>query len=132
MAAGRDGRKRARGRSLTSGGDRSSSPQAAGSSKRRSLSRPIIAIAALAGFTFAARRLGYKLGPNTIVRCRRGHLSTTIWIPGVKLKGLDLGIARLQRCPVGNHWSLVTPVRESDLTDKERELAHEHRDVRIP
>jgi hypothetical protein len=89
-------------------------------------------IATLAGFTFAARRLGYKLGPNTIVRCRRGHLFTTIWIPGVKLKGLDLGIARLQRCPVGSHWSLVTPVRESDLTDEERALALEHRDVRIP
>jgi hypothetical protein len=89
-------------------------------------------IAAVMTFTLGARLLGYKLGPSTIVRCRRGHLSTTIWIPGVKLKGLDLGIARLQRCPVGNHWSLVTPVRDSDLTDKERALAHQHRDARIP
>jgi hypothetical protein len=87
---------------------------------------------ALTAFTLVARRLGYKLGPNTVVRCRRGHLSTTIWIPGVKLKGLDLGIARLQRCPVGNHWSLVTPVRESDLSDEERARARRHRDVRIP
>ncbi len=89
-------------------------------------------LAGIAAFTVAARRLGYRLGPHTIVRCRRGHLSTTIWIPGVKLKGLDLGIARLQRCPVGNHWSLVTPVRESDLGDEERALARRHRDVRIP
>ncbi len=89
-------------------------------------------LAALTAFTLAARRLGYKLGPNTIVRCRQGHLFTTIWIPGVKLKAIDLGIARLQRCPVGNHWSLVTPVRESDLTEAERTLAHEHRDVRLP
>jgi hypothetical protein len=94
--------------------------------------RLALVIGALGGFTVGARLLGYKLGPNTIVRCRRGHLSTTIWIPGVKLKGLDLGIARLQRCPVGNHWSLVTPVRDSDLTDKERVLAHQHRDARIP
>lgn len=103
-----------------------------GSLEVRGRSRLPVVIGALAGFTFVARRLGYKLGPNTIVRCRQGHLSTTIWIPGVKLKGLDLGVARLQRCPVGNHWSLVTPVRDSDLTDAERTLARRHRDVRIP
>jgi hypothetical protein len=91
-----------------------------------------LVIGALATFTFIARRLGYKLGPNTIVRCRRGHLSTTVWIPGVKLKGLDLGVARVQRCPVGNHWSLVTPVRDSELTDDERTVARRHRDSRIP
>ena len=89
-------------------------------------------LGALTAFTVAARRLGYELGPNTIVRCRRGHLFTTIWIPGVKLKAVDLGIARLQRCPVGNHWSLVTPVRERDLNDEERAAAHAHRDIRIP
>jgi hypothetical protein len=98
---------------------------------RRSPRLPLV-IGALAAFTLAARRLGYKLDPNTIVRCRRGHLSTTSWIPGVKLKGLDLGIARVQRCPVGSHWSLVTPVRDSDLTDDERTLARRHRDTRIP
>lgn len=86
----------------------------------------------MATFTLTARSLGYKLGLHTIVRCRSGHLSETIWIPGVKLKGIDLGIARVQRCPVGNHWSLVTPVRDSDLTEQERNLAHQHRDVRIP
>ncbi len=90
------------------------------------------ALAALTAFTLAARRLGYKLGPNTIVRCRRGHLFTTIWIPGIKLKAIDLGIARLQRCPAGNHWSLVTPVREEDLNAEERAAAHAHRDVGIP
>jgi hypothetical protein len=85
----------------------------------------------LAG-TLIARRLGYKVGGNVVVRCRQGHLFTTLWIPGIKLKGLDLGIARLQRCPVGKHWSLVTPVRDSDLTDTERQFAREHHDVRIP
>jgi hypothetical protein len=100
--------------------------------RRRSRNRLIVVIVALAMFTVVARRLGYKLGVNTVVRCRRGHLFTTIWIPGVKLKGLDFGIVRLQRCPVGRHWSLVTPVRDSDLTDEERNLAHQHRDIRIP
>ncbi len=47
-----------------------------------------------------------------------GHLFTTLWIPGVKLKAIDLGAARVQHCPVGNHWSLVVPVRESDLTEQ--------------
>jgi hypothetical protein len=79
-----------------------------------------------------ARRAGYRLGFNTIVRCRRGHLFTTIWIPGVKLKGLDLGIARIQRCPVGPHWSLVTPVKESSLDPEEREAARRRRDLRVP
>jgi hypothetical protein len=95
-------------------------------------SRLAIAVAGVAAFTVVGRRLGYAFGLHTIVRCRRGHLSTTIWIPGVKLKGIDLGIARVQRCPVGNHWSLVTPVRDADLTDEEREEAHRHRDVRLP
>jgi Signal transduction histidine kinase len=70
------------------------------------------------GGTLIARRLGYNLGTNTVVRCRQGHLFTTIWIPGIKLKELDLVVARVQRCPVGNHWSLVVPVRNVDLTEE--------------
>jgi hypothetical protein len=93
---------------------------------------PLIVIGVIVGMTLLARRLGYKLGGNVVVRCRRGHLFTTIWIPGVKLKAIDLGVARLQRCPVGHHWSLVTPVRESDLTDEQLRFAREHHDVRIP
>ena len=92
----------------------------------------LLAIGAVAGATLIARRLGYKLGGNVVVRCLEGHLFTTIWIPGVKFKALDLGIARIQRCPVGNHWSLVVPVRDADLTDAEREFARAHHDVRIP
>jgi hypothetical protein len=94
--------------------------------------RVVVVLGAIAGFTLAARRLGYKLGTNTIVRCRDGHLFTTIWIPGAKLKALDLGVARLQRCPVGGHWSVVTPVREADLSVRERRRARAHRDIRIP
>jgi hypothetical protein len=89
-------------------------------------------IGVIAAGTLAARRFGYNLGGNAVVRCRQGHLFTTIWIPGVKLKAVDLGVARLQRCPVGKHWSLITPVRDSSLTDGERQFAREHHDVRIP
>jgi hypothetical protein len=92
----------------------------------------VLVVVALAGGTLVARRLGYKVGGNTIVRCRQGHLFTTIWIPGASLKAIRLGWARLQRCPVGRHWTLVTPVRESDLTDEQRRTAEQHRDIRIP
>ena len=100
--------------------------------RRKPLRSVLLLSAVIAGGTLVARRLGYKLGVNTIVRCRQGHLFTTIWIPGVKLKGLDLGVARFQWCPVGRHWTLVTPVREADLTDEERSIAAEHHDIRIP
>ena len=99
---------------------------------RRAVRTVLIVIAAIAGFTLAARRLGYNLGFSTIVRCRQGHLFTTIWIPGIKLKEVDLVVARVQRCPVGQHWSLVVPVRDKDLTEEELRFAMEHHDVRIP
>jgi hypothetical protein len=82
--------------------------------------------------TIAARLLGYGVGGNTIVRCRRGHLFTTIWLPGVSVKSIRLGWWRIQRCPVGGHWSLVVPVREAELTVTEREAARETKDIRIP
>ncbi len=99
----------------------------------RRVVRTILIIAGLiTGGTLIARRLGYNLGTNTIVRCRQGHLFTTIWIPGVKLKELDLVIARIQRCPVGHHWSLVVPVRPATLTAENREFAQAHHDIKIP
>ena len=82
--------------------------------------------------TLVARRRGYNMGGNVVVRCRKGHLFTTIWVPGVSLKAVRLGWVRVQRCPVGKHWTLVTPVKDSDLTDEERQAAQEHHDVRIP
>jgi hypothetical protein len=95
--------------------------------------RALLFVAAVAvGGTLIARRLGSQLGTNTIVRCRQGHLFTTIWIPGIKLKELDLIVARVQRCPVGQHWSLVVPVKNASLTPAEREFALEHHDVRVP
>ena len=80
----------------------------------------------------AMKLRGYRMGGNLIVRCRRGHLFTTIWIPGASLKSLRFAWWRLQRCPVGKHWSIVTPVKESELTEDERRTASEHKDVRVP
>ena len=94
--------------------------------------RILFSIAAVVVWTLVARRLGYRLGANTVVRCRRGHLFTTIWIPGVKLKAIDLLVARVQWCPVGRHWSLVMPVRDTDLSVQDRMFAASHHDVRIP
>ena len=73
-----------------------------------------------------------RLGGNVVVRCSRGHLFTTIWIPGGSLKSLRFGWWRYQRCPVGHHWSVVTPVKTVELTEHERRIASETRDVRVP
>ena len=100
-------------------------------SKRRRRILVVVIIAYVVG-TIVARMLGYRVGRNTIVRCKSGHVFTTIWIPGVSVKALRLGWWRLQRCPVGNHWTLVSPVRESDLTEDTRRLAAARHDVRIP
>jgi hypothetical protein len=79
-----------------------------------------------------ARRAGYKIGGTTVVRCSKGHIFTTTWVPGVSFKAVRLGLIRFQYCPVGHHWALVTPVNEADLTDEEKRLAAETRDTRIP
>ena len=95
--------------------------------------RPVaVAVVLLVAGTLVARQLGYKVGGNVVVRCRQSHLFTTLWIPGVKLKAVNLVVARFQYCPVARHWSLVTPVRDRDLTDEERRSAREHHDVPIP
>jgi hypothetical protein len=90
------------------------------------------AVAAVAGGTVVARRMGYKVGGNTVVRCRDGHLFTTIWIPGVSVKSIRLGWKRFQRCPVGAHWSLVSLVKDSELTEEQRLTAEQCHDVRVP
>jgi hypothetical protein len=93
----------------------------------------VVAVSLLGAETIVvARRRGYVIGANTVVRCRSGHLFTTLWIPGISLKAVRLCWWRFQRCPVGTHWSLVTPVKVSDLTEEEMELAAQSRDVRIP
>ena len=82
--------------------------------------------------TIGLRRKTGRMAGTVIVRCRAGHLFTTIWIPGASLKSVRLGWWRFQRCPVGRHWTLVTPVRDSDLTGDERAAARRVRDARVP
>jgi hypothetical protein len=73
-----------------------------------------------------------KFAGAVVVRCRRGHLFTTTWIPGVSVKSVRLGWWRLQWCPVGRHLSVVVPARASDLSEGERRAAAATRDTRIP
>ena len=73
-----------------------------------------------------------KLGGNVVVRCRSGHLFTTMWIPAVSFKAARLGPWRLQRCPVGQHWTIVTPVKEAALSPDELADARAHHDRRLP
>jgi len=91
-----------------------------------------IVVAAIVGsrLVLYARR-GGRAG-NVIVRCRRGHLFTTIWVPLASFKAVRLGPFRFQYCPVGKHWSLVSRVDESTLTEEERRAASGTKDVRIP
>ena len=81
---------------------------------------------------FLRRRTGTVVGLKTIVRCQRGHLFTTIWIPGASVKALRLGPWRLQRCPVGRHWSIVRPVPVAKLSEDERDQARSVRDTLLP
>jgi hypothetical protein len=101
--------------------------------KSRRSRRPfVIAGAFVVLETVALKLRGGRMAGNVIVRCREGHLFTTIWIPGGSLKSLRFGWWRLQRCPVGKHWSIVTPVKRADLTDEATRIASENRDIRIP
>jgi len=93
---------------------------------------PLVVAAVVVVAIAVTRRRGYPTGGDVVVRCRAGHLFTTIWIPLASLKAVRLGRWRFQYCPVGRHWTLVTPIREADLTEEEKRIAHESRDVRIP
>jgi hypothetical protein len=94
--------------------------------------RWLIVVGSVLTETLALWMNGYRIGGNVVVRCRKGHLFTTLWIPGVSLKSVRLGWWRLQRCPVGGHWSIVSPVADDALSESERVGAREHRDLRLP
>jgi hypothetical protein len=98
--------------------------------RRRDVAVALIAVETASAL--AARARGHTVGGRVVVRCRQGHLFTTLWIPGASVKALRLGWWRVQRCPVGRHWSLVSPVRESDLTQRQLRDALAHRDVSLP
>ncbi len=83
--------------------------------------------------TLVARRRGYSgLGGRTLVRCRDGHLFRTIWVPGVSVKSLRLGWWRWQFCPVGGHWSLVSPVKDGQVSEEDLAVHLVPDDIPVP
>ena len=92
----------------------------------------VVVIAVYAFVYVRARRRGIQQGATRIARCSEGHLFTSTVIPGASFRAVRLGSERYQRCPVGNHWSLVRWVDPSTLTPEEREAAAAVRDTRIP
>ena len=81
----------------------------------------------------AGRSRGYSgMGGETIVHCSRGHLFTTLWVPGASLKSVRLGFKRYQRCPVCKKWRIVVPVADSELTEDDRRVAAQHHDSKLP
>lgn len=92
----------------------------------------LVVVALVVASTLRGRSRGYNLGSTVVVRCREGHLFTTIWVPFVSVKAIRLGAVRWQRCPVGNHWTFVIPVKDADLTEEERLIAARYRDSPLP
>jgi hypothetical protein len=92
----------------------------------------VVVVLALVVGTLIARRRGYSVPGEIVVRCAQGHLFMSLWIPGASFKAIRLGFVRFQYCPVGNHWTFVVPVKDSDLTDEERRIASQYHDASIP
>lgn len=92
----------------------------------------VVVVVAVVGAQ-AGQQHGYSgMGGQTIVRCSRGHLFTTLWIVGSSVKAVRLGFKRYQRCPVCEKWRIVVPVPDSELTDDDRRDAAQHRDSSLP
>jgi hypothetical protein len=66
------------------------------------------------------------------VRCSKGHLFTTIWIPFASLKAVRLGWTRFQHCPVGHHWTKVRQLDPQSTTAADLAAAAAVHDIRIP
>lgn len=66
------------------------------------------------------------------VRCRAGHVFTTIWLPFASLKAARLGTRRFQHCPIGGHWSIVTPLHRLTSDPAELAAAAAVHDIGIP
>jgi hypothetical protein len=88
---------------------------------------PIIAVVIIIKVVVSRRSGRPALGGKIVVRCGKGHLFTTFWSPMGSFTAIRLGPARFQHCPVGNHWSLVRPVKDADLTAEDRQIAEQKR-----
>ena len=88
-------------------------------------------LAFLAGVVIAGRLNLFRRFDRP-VRCRDGHTFTTIWIPGASLKAVRLGRRRVQRCPVGGHWTVVVPLDPASAPDSDLKAAAATHDLRVP
>jgi hypothetical protein len=86
---------------------------------------PVIAAVVLLKVVAAKMRGRPALGGDIVVRCSQGHLFRTYWSSLGSFTSIRLGSARFQHCPVGDHWSLVRPVKDSDLTDEDRRMVEQ-------
>jgi hypothetical protein len=81
----------------------------------------VVVAVSIVVLNLAMRRHGYSIPGKTVVRCSKGHLFTTTWIEGGSLRAVRLGPrTRYQHCPVGEHWAIVHPVKDADLTEEDR------------
>jgi hypothetical protein len=80
----------------------------------------VIAIVVLAKVSFLTSGRYVRVNGKVIVRCGQGHVFPMTWLSLSAITAIRFGNSRYQRCPVGNHWSVVRPVKEGDLTDQER------------
>ena len=93
----------------------------------------MLALVGVAAYLIMRIAANYRQGNGeVVVRCKDGHLFTTVWIPGVSFKAIRLGPIRFQYCPVGEHWAWVKPVDPDELNPAERRFAARHRDRPIP
>lgn len=69
---------------------------------------------------------------DRVVKCSKGHIYTSIWIPAVSFKSVRLLNKRYQRCPVGRHWAMTVRLDPEKLSIDERTQAALNRDLRIP
>jgi hypothetical protein len=83
---------------------------------------PVIAVVVIVKVVVSKRNGRPSLGGEIVVRCGRGHLFKTFWSPLGSFSAIRLGSARFQHCPVGDHWSLVRPVKDADLTAEDRRI----------
>jgi hypothetical protein len=93
---------------------------------------PIIAAVVLLKVGVAKLRGRPALGGEIVVRCSQGHLFMTNWSSLGSFTSIRLGSARFQHCPVGDHWSLVRPVKDADLTAEDRRIAEQNSGVLSP
>ncbi len=91
----------------------------------------IIVVAAFLAFIVGAviaHRKGFKSEGEVVARCSQGHLFTTVWVGNFNWRRVDVGFAKIQRCPVDGHLTVVRPVEMSSLTPEEKKLAKQNRD----